>query len=430
MTVEVQVILDAERPAVLKTITGDDAARGEAEAARLAAAEHPGVVELLESSCDPERVELRLAYGGRPLDAVARLSVEEVAAVAAAVAETLADLHGAGIVHGRLDATHVLLGAAGRPLLCGIGDGTGLRGEPAAPADDVAAVGRLLTGLLEGQDDLEPIPDRRWARRRSWNGWGRRALLNLADQATDAVPERRPSARRLAAELAAAVPAATLPAPAPREDTPPEAGPDAGQRLQRARITARAVEPGGSARRMGGEEPTPARGAPRRRPARIAGAAAAVLLTVLGGARVTRPGAPDQPAPPPPAPASIASTTVTTTAPATVPPPADVGDPLPRVEGRVVEVDGRRFEVGAPGDLVTVGDWTCDGTATAAVLRPRTGEVFVFSRWTRREALTVEPISVVDGASHLSARRSGACDRLVVRRGTGEPVTVDPGANG
>ena len=46
-------------------------------------------------------------------------SVADVGGVAASVASTLADLHDAGVVHGRLDASHVLVGDGGRPRLCG-----------------------------------------------------------------------------------------------------------------------------------------------------------------------------------------------------------------------------------------------------------------------------------------------------------------------
>jgi len=46
--------------------------------------------------------------------------------------------------------------------------------------------------------------------------------------------------------------------------------------------------------------------------------------------------------------------------------------------GNVVEWNGLRFSVGEPGDAVLVGDWDCDGVATAAAWREADGVAFVF----------------------------------------------------
>ena len=96
------------------------------------------------------------------------------------------------------------------------------------------------------------------------------------------------------------------------------------------------------------------------------------------------------------------ATTATTTAPrvwpTSVPCPElalagerrDVdGDGCPeavRIDGAQVVVDGARYDVGAPGDAVAVADWDCDGTDTPAVVRPSTGDVFVFDAWATAEA--------------------------------------------
>ena len=69
------------------------------------------------------------------------------------------------------------------------------------------------------------------------------------------------------------------------------------------------------------------------------------------------------------------------------------------VGDRVVSVDGHQFSVGDPGDRVVLGDWDCDGTPTAALARPSTGEVFVFDRWpVAGVEATVEPVGTVTGA--------------------------------
>jgi hypothetical protein len=41
---------------------------------------------------------------------------------------------------------------------------------------------------------------------------------------------------------------------------------------------------------------------------------------------------------------------------------------------------GTRYEIGAAGDEVLVGDWTCTGAALVALVRPAFGEVYVFDR--------------------------------------------------
>src|SRR5690606_1469011 len=74
--------------------------------------------------------------------------------------------------------------------------------------------------------------------------------------------------------------------------------------------------------------------------------------------------------------------------PEVAPPAADVdGDGCPEpihLDGRTVtagDPGGARWSIGQPGDLAALGDWDCDGEATPALLRPSTGEVFVFREW-------------------------------------------------
>ena len=135
-----------------------------------------------------------------------------IAGLGAAVATTLADLHGVGIVHGRIDASHVLVGDDGRPRLCGFSHPGG-----AEPADDVAGLALVLNQLL----------DRAWPAsggslwRRSRGRSGERALRQALDRAADPVPGRRPTARALADAILLAVPSADLPAPPdPQRPTP------------------------------------------------------------------------------------------------------------------------------------------------------------------------------------------------------------------
>jgi hypothetical protein len=200
MDVHIRVDLDDEGPVVVKSATGDAVERLIRERRLLERASHPGVISLAgRSPGDP--AELRTRYAGEP---VARWtgSLPAVAGLGAAVASTLSDLHDLGIVHGRLDATHILIGDDGRARLCGLSHPGG-----ATAADDVAALGAVLGQLVE----RAPAGRRGVLRRHAQAGGARRALLQVVDRAVDAVPTRRPSARGLAEALLAAVPGARLP---------------------------------------------------------------------------------------------------------------------------------------------------------------------------------------------------------------------------
>jgi len=89
----------------------------------------------------------------------------------------------------------------------------------------------------------------------------------------------------------------------------------------------------------------------------------------------------------------------------------------------VVEVDGNtvvigpwRFRLGAPDDVVAVGDWDCDGRATAAVLRRSSGEVHVFDEWaTDSNPATGRLVDSVADASGISSPTDGCGPPLVTR---------------
>ncbi|MEZ5176866.1 MAG: hypothetical protein R2746_00905 [Acidimicrobiales bacterium] len=170
------------------------------EAERLERARHPGVVLLVEVGHD----HLDLEWAGAETLALARLTRGAAARIVARIAGTVADLHDRGIVHGRIDESHVVVGPGGQPRLCGVrcSDPGGF--EP-GPADDVADVGRVLQRALGMGADAEVVPERRW--RAGPRSTSRdRALTDLAERATDPDPARRPTARALAHALADLVP--------------------------------------------------------------------------------------------------------------------------------------------------------------------------------------------------------------------------------
>jgi tRNA A-37 threonylcarbamoyl transferase component Bud32 len=297
----------------------------------LAAARHPGVVEVLAVQPDrdrPDVIVMRAVEGGRLADN-GDLGPAEVAALGAAVATILADLHDIGVVHGRVATAHVLLEPDGRPVLCGFGHGR-CRGQPdgPSPADDVAALATLLTSQLSAG-----ATDR---------------LSRVLTRAGHPRPARRPTARRLARTLGDL--ASDRPRPRPRPS------------------------------------PSPRRG-------QIVAAGAAACLTL--GIGLIR------------------------------------SNPPSVTQGRLVVTSTGRYRVGVPGDQVVVGRWRCPGgpNGTPAVLRPSTGEVWAFDGWVQPAAvLGPRLVAIVPGARALRvAAAASGCDRLVVLRSSGPPVTVSAG---
>ena len=445
---------------------GAEAERLAEEAAVLRSAAHPGVVELVaERHLAHGAFELMLVVAGSRTAADVRTDERTglvgVAGLVASLATTVADLHDLGVAHRRIGADHVVIDGSGRPVLCGFG--AAVRAEPGALSDadraaDVAGLGGLLRHLLSepcpgdgsasdlSAGDWEPIPTSRFRRGDRWTGYARRALLNVADQATADDPANRPTARRFAAAVLAALPEARLPGATGATDVEPVGSsrpPWPRRRFASLPISLRST--GGRARPSirGVSIPrpslppvrVPSLRLPVRLPSlRLAPAAAAVGLGLLvfGIGGLLRPPAASTGARPPepaaaaggparsrevppgsattvpdvPVAAGATGTTGTTGVGscAPVPPPAADPDgdgcpsPVAARDG-VVQVGGVRYSVGAPGDLVAVGDWDCDGAATVALVRRPGGEVFVFEGWAAEGAdLLAEAVATVADA--------------------------------
>lgn len=136
-----------ERVAV-KLLDGPMAA--EAEARLLTGVQHPHVLRLRRLSTNPAALVMDLAEGGSVASLVrARGLLEpgEVVTVLAPVADALAALHAAGIVHGDVTAANVLLGRDGRPLLADLGAGRLL-----GSGDVAATPGYVAPEVLAGAD--------------------------------------------------------------------------------------------------------------------------------------------------------------------------------------------------------------------------------------------------------------------------------------
>lgn len=435
--------------------------RGRARVAReievLEAARHPGVVEVVGVEEGPDGPRLETTAGdGVPLARLAPLTTEEVAGTVAAVASTLADLHDLGLVHGALSAECILVRSDGRPVLFGFGHG-GRAGEtagdgPLDPADDVFGLGVVLKELVDRPTGGPDVAD---GHRPRTAGRGTDSLRAVADRATVADRHLRLSARALAAAVGHAVPTACL----PRRPEPDIAGDDGGD--QGVEVPVAVTDPLLALRRRGTDRSPGSRigrppwGASGRRRL-VIGAGGVVVAGVVGSMALgatssstnTAPSAPGlrppgvtssrPPATTVPRPTASAPVTTAVTSPAgrSCPPVAAAltadtnGDGCPEglrwVDG-VVEGPNGRWAVGRPGDQVATGDWSCAGMRTLALLRPGTGEVFVFGGWAGAEGeLAATARAVVDGGFAL---RSGdldadGCTDLLVDRSGREAVHV------
>lgn len=398
------VVMGADGEAVV--VKRGDPARVAHEATMLRHAAHPGVVELAsppDGDGSNDVVATRFVGGGTMAERLAHpLDVRQAIEVATSLATTLADLHERGIAHRRMSADHVLVNGE-RAVVCGLAEAV-LVTDADDPAldDDVAAVAGLVDELAATSTGAQA----------DW-------LRQVARRAMASAPEGRPPMRGLARMLVASNP-----------DGPPAAlYPDAGSR----RLTPRVARPAAAHR--------------SRAPAVVValavaalGAAAVGVALGAGGTGGARNSAVVAPAPPTsslPGPTSTSPPTTTSasrSAPRRLWPASTcptVGTPLIadldgdgcdeeiRIDDGVVASGERRWHVAGADDVVTLGDWDCDGTVTPAVLRPASGQLWVFDRWASAdEELSATLAGVV--ADAVSARSveplagGTSCDRIEV----------------
>jgi hypothetical protein len=402
----------------------------QAEADLLVVAAHPGVVELIRSHEVEDgawELELRLVHGDN-LTVGPSWSAEEVAGFGAAAATTLADLHDLGIAHGRLRPDHLLVDQVGRPLLCGMGGARrGVVGETEADPRplDVSALARCLIELLPPNAP--------------------RDLRRPLDRAISARHRRPLTARQLARSLSHAVPGSRLPAVGPPGSVYPGAVASSG---------AVASPPAESAslgtlesdRRTRSGHGTGVPAHPRTR--KVLGLIMAAIVVVglgiglwmvsarpsgVGRAHSAPPTAPHLAAPGGGPGSEVPGVSPKPVVPvgqrrATCP-PADLGcGPIRRSEGVLTTASGR-YRFGAADDVVVLGRWTCSSEAFPALLRPTTGQVWVFDAWAvGRARVAAHLVATIKGGRSLRVMPgAGGCDRLAVVRGQGPAVIVHPG---
>jgi Protein kinase domain len=268
-----QHLATGERVALKRVAAGSAvaAAAGRAEAALLAALDHPNLIAL--RACLPLDtglvLVLELAEAGTLAALLARrrrLTPPEVVAAISPIAAALAHAHDAGLLHGDVSAANILFSRAGRPKLADLGvarllaaiagsqaanrrPGAGQPPVGAAPADILEALGtpayldptiaaggaaglasdvfslgavalHALTGAGPWQPPGEPAPSAEQAlavaATGSIAGLAERlgavppAMAEVLIRALDPAPHRRGTAAELALDLRAALPPARL----------------------------------------------------------------------------------------------------------------------------------------------------------------------------------------------------------------------------
>jgi hypothetical protein len=313
----------------------------------------------------------------------------ETAWLARAAAGELAAIHAQGRAHGAVDADHLAFDGDALCLIPGPED------AGASPADDVRALGRLMEELLAAGPRPGVAPPssptglwRRLAHRFHRLRPGRARLLDrpgpaqalseLARLACAPEGTEPPTAAALAALIAVRVPASRPPGRQPPPPVPPPwraaAALSGAARLKAAWHRALAVVP------------------------LVALLATAAWLAVSLRHRSARPL--DEPAPAPPRPE--------------------------QAEG-VLAAAGSRYSIGEPGDVVMAGDWLCRGSPLPALLRPATGEVFLFDRWAGPgDDVPGRQVGQVPGATGLAPADGpdGRCPTLTAVTLDGPPVPV------
>ena len=396
-------IVDADgRTLIQKRGAGpSDALRIAHEASMLELARHPGVVDLDRGTSDGHG-ELRTVFAGPRTLASEELTLDTRSIVIAAAAETLADLHALGIVHGRIDESHIVLGDRRRPVLCGFGAAglagdTGPDGTRLRPANDVAALGALLGRALAADTDHS----RGGARGRRANQLAE--LRHLVGDATNHEASRRPTARRFAATLDQLT---TLePSPSRTARNTPNRPPASGRTTAWARV------------RAGVSVMIRARPSGRTL---IVAAVLGGILVILGLTEVGTRHAPAGPR------STIGSADRADRADRADAAADDLVGPRP---GGEVDIGTHRYAIGQADDAIFVARWGCADHPAVVVVRP-SGAVFRFDGWAipGRDLDGIAIGSLTSPADVRVDRDANGC-AVLTAPGPDHSTTLDPEAS-
>lgn len=448
--IRTQIVRHADgRLLIIKTATSPRAARRLSnEMQMLTKANHPGVVELVDSTMSESHGELVLLWSGaRTLNDVVALSPQEIAGVIASLANTVAHLHDLGIIHRRITADHVIIDPNGSPVLAGFGAATYTRAGSESPSDDVAAIGRLAMQLIEKASFNRP----RWSIGRR-SGWPQELsrIRQVAEMANDPRPQRRPTAHALAHAAHRSVRSASFISTTDSDNAPHEqvdramGNPNIHRSLKQDRSLEQIINPPDPPETdRADDQPAVIDSDPiselnsiinatRRRHRRQITARRAISVT--SAAALTLALIAIFPFPEPVRPSKGSDGTGFM-------PQADTTY-TPMATAPILEHGGNQFRLGEPGDIALVGDWHCTGKPIPAVIRPRTREIFIFDEWASAssplvvDATTqlppeVDPTTATADPNQcgtmLLARREGAAIALVVTNADSEyPISQLP----
>jgi len=392
---------------LVKSATGRERSRLRHEAEVLGLLHLSALVDMLElKEEDDQTLLLLLDNGPRTLLWPLDMTGEELLRALQRCCTAVEQLHTAGWSHGSLRPEHVLLGARGRPKLCSLGDSQPLlhlSNEKAAAAiqGDVDQLAAMFAHVANFQIASMSRADR-WR----WRQQSRklRQIAELNETSATALTTN---------ELATAV----------------------------GELRCRTISPLGFGKQGVSRRPTPAPG-PARGLVTLGAAAAGIALLFSAGFALTAssktPSRTDS--------AQAAPSLPATTVPASTAPEAsgggcglwpmlnkgsgqgvDIdGDSCPdhvEIAGQFITVGDLTYQVGLPQDRLAVGDWDCDGRATALLLRPSTGELFEFLAWAKPgETAQSQLVSTIAQATDLTGERITnsttankiSCDRALV----------------
>ena len=419
----VTVSRHGDRLIAIKQVGAERASEIDREARLLQRVDHPSVVrfvDLVETPDGGRALHTEFVssdtWATRPLTDPA-----ERAAKMAALAAAVADLHDVGLAHLRLAPGHVLHGEDDRPVLCGLA-----RAGEATPDNRHADLAALADMCHDDDVARGPLASK---------------LSSLADAARGGRLSARDLARRLDQLLAKR---------APRPEPRPGAEPGRFDRIRRA--PRRAVHAGaallvvaaGVVALIGWTSSRPSPAETGVAPAAPAASRDQAVPAPGPGAAPAAPTASRDQAVPAPGPNGLA-TDADSLQPVDSAPSMDAASPvlghalggdLPRPDGPApVEVDsagavlehgGRKYAIGAEGDLVATGDWDCDGDATPAIVRPVTGDVVLFDGWPGPgETLSMPVRWNVETPVGVEVVHHDSCDLLRVLTASGSQL-LDP----
>ncbi|MCQ3812889.1 MAG: hypothetical protein KTU85_00505 [Acidimicrobiia bacterium] len=363
-----------------KSMQVEDADRLRHEAQLLQRLEHPGIVQFVEL-VEGENVELYLAFvSPDSWSTTPPTNSAEIIESLASLTSTVADLHNLGTAHGALRPEHVLVAPDKRPILCGLGDATAA--TDASCASDLEGIAKLIEHLATNCTDKE-----------------RKRLASIARNAEQGIA----TAREITVELNRL-----------HGGTQQQTGrlPQATSLLPATLLTS---------------------------PKRLTAVVAVVLVLGVLGLLWLRPsGSPSGPEFSTSLPAGTvpSSTTISlsSAAPSTNSTTSSVRVSVPALTPKgqsaaaeadrlIVQHQGRRYGVGQKGDVAILGDWSCDGEVTLALLQRTTGTVAVFATWPApNEQLAAGYVTVVEGATGLRNDPTQGCDQLRVTHQTGSTL--------